>query len=111
MSAYGWAWVVVAVAVPLGLFALHRATRGVSWPRTKAVAAVLLAVWLLLPAPVPGFEGRYAPAFVVFTFEWLFQQAGNPRMAGLILAAGTVLTLAGVLLSGIGRRGRGKASS
>ena len=104
MSTYGWAWVVMVLAVPLGLFALHRATRDLGWRRTKLLLAALLIVWLLLPAPVPGFDGRYAPAFVVLAFEWLFQQAGNPRPAGLILAAGTVLVLAMMLLLGVMRR-------
>lgn len=106
MGAYAWAWIIVAAMVPLGLFALHRATRGHGRPRLKAVAAVLLAVWLLLPAPVPGYDGYYAPAFLVFTFEWLFQLSGHPRPAGIILAAGTALALAVVLLTGILRRGR-----
>lgn len=106
MGPYGWAWLVVALAVPLGLFALHRATRGIGWPRTRAVVAVLLAVWLLLPAPVPGYEGHYAPAFLVLTFEGLFQQAGNPRTAGVILAAGTALALALLLLMNALRRSR-----
>jgi hypothetical protein len=110
MGPYGWAWVVVVVAVPLGLYALHRATRRLQWPRTRRVVAVLLAVWLLLPAPVPGYEGHYAPAFLVFTFEWLLQQPGNPRTAGIILIAGSVLAVAVTLLAGVARN-RGKAST
>lgn len=106
MSAYLWAWLIVVLAVPLGLFALQRATRGLAWPRTKALLAMLLAVWTLLPAPVPGYDGYYAPAFLVFTFEWLFQQTGNPRTAGVILAAGTALALAALLLVNAFRRGR-----
>lgn len=101
---YTLAWVVAAVSVMLGLFALHRATRGLAGRRIRLVTAVLLTVWLLVPAPVPGFEGHYAPAFLVFAFEWLFQQAGHPRTAGLILAGSTVLALAGLLLAGVGRR-------
>lgn len=106
MGAYGWAWLAAVLAVPLGLFAMHRATRGLGGTRLRAMLAVLLAVWLLLPAPVPGYEGHYAPAFVVVTFEWLFQQAGNPRPAGVILAAGTALALAGLLLLNVLRRSR-----
>ena len=104
MEPYTLAWIAAAVSVVLGLFALHRVTRGLGWARAKLVMAVLLAVWLLVPAPVPGFEGRYAPAFLVFAFEWLFQQAGHPRTAGMILAGSTVLALAGLLLAGVGRR-------
>lgn len=104
MNPYGLAWVVAVVSVLLGLFALHRLTRGLHWPRTRTVLAVLLAVLLLVPAPVPGFEDRYAPAFVVFVFEWLFQQAGHPRTAGMILGAAAALALALLLLAGVFRR-------
>jgi hypothetical protein len=111
MSAYGWAWLVVVVAVPLGLFALHRATRGLVGPLTQQVLAVLVTVWLLLPAPVPGFEDHYAPAFLVLTLEGLFQQSGNPRTAGLILVAGSILAVALLLLVAVITRGRGKPAS
>jgi hypothetical protein len=96
----------VVASVALGLFAMHRATRSGGWSRTRAVVALLLGVWLVLPAPVPGYEGHFAPAFLVFAFEALFQQAGSPRPAGIILAAGTALALALVLLLGITRRRR-----
>lgn len=94
MSAYGWAWLVIAAALPAGLFCLHRVTRGIHFPRTKLVLALLLAAWALAPAPVPGFPDDYAPAFLVFGFEALFQRPGDPRTAGLILAAATALALA-----------------
>lgn len=105
MGAYGWAWLVIAAVVPLGLIALNRASRGLLGPRLRMALSLLLAVWLLLPAPVPGYPGHYAPAFLVFCFEWLFQQAGDPRPAGIILGAGTLLALA-LLLAVSLRRGR-----
>lgn len=108
MSPYGVAWVVTAGSLALGLFALYRATRGPGWTRTRLAVALLLAVWLLLPAPVPGFDGHFAPAFVVLTFEALFQQAGQPRTAGMILGAGTALAVAVMLLLAVIRR-NGKA--
>jgi len=100
MGPYGWAWVIVVAAVPVALFALHRATRGLPLPRTRRLIGALLAVWALLPAPIPGHAGHYAPAFLVFAFESLFQRPGDPTTSGVILAAGTVATLGvGLLLA------------
>jgi hypothetical protein len=104
MSPYGWAWVVVAVSLMLGLFAFLRATRGPRLRRTRTWLAALLAVWLLLPAAVPGYPGHYAPAFLVFAFEWLFQAPGEPRAAGVILVGGAALLCALGLLVGVWRR-------
>ncbi len=107
MTPYGWAWVIVVAMVPLGLFTLAHLTRGVNLPRSKRVAALLIVVWLVLPAPVPGYPGHYAPAFLVLTFEWLFQNPGEPRTAALILAAGTVVAVGLALLAfTLGRRRR-----
>lgn len=106
MSSYLWAWVVLAASALLGLFALQRALRGLFGRRLTGALTLLLLVWLLVPAPVPGYEEYYAPAFVVFAFEWLFQQQGNPRPAGLILAAGTAGALALLLVMGLLRRNR-----
>jgi len=108
MSPYGWAWIIVAVAVPVALFALWRATRGMPLPRTRRLIGALLAVWALLPAPVPGYAGHYAPAFLVFAFESLFQNPGDPTTSGIILAAGTVATLGLALLLASRRRKAGE---
>ncbi|MEQ8861547.1 MAG: hypothetical protein RIC56_23125 [Pseudomonadales bacterium] len=106
MTPYGWAWLIVVATVPVGLFALQRLFRGTNLPRSKRTAALLIAVWLLLPAPVPGHAGHLAPAFLVLAFEWLFQRPGQPQTAGLILAAGTVAALGVALLAvSLGRRG------
>ena len=107
MSAYGWAWVIIAAAVPVTLYALLRATRGWPWPGLRHALAWLVGVWLLLPAPVPGHGGHYAPAFLVFAFESLLQRPGSPRASGVILAAGTVLALAVLLLVFRRRASRG----
>lgn len=107
MDPYGWAWLIIVAMVPLGLFALHRLTRGLNLPRTRRLVGLLILVWLLLPAPVPGHPGHYAPAFLVLAFEWLFQNPGQPRAAALILAAGTVAALGlGLLAISLRRRRR-----
>lgn len=107
MTAYGWAWLAAAASVLVGLLALWRATRGLPLGRTRPLLAALIAVWLLLPAPVPGYSGHYAPAFLVFLFEWWFQAPGQPRPAGFILLAGGLLVAAAALLLGMRRRRRG----
>jgi hypothetical protein len=100
MGPHAIAWLVAVGCVPVALFALHRATRGWRAPRTKATIGALLAVWALLPAPVPGHPGFYAPAFLVFLFEWWFQRPGEPATSGIILAAGTLLAVGmGLLLA------------
>lgn len=106
MNAYLWAWLVAAASALVGLFALQRAIRGLFGRRLTGALVVLLLVWVLLPAPVPGYPGHYAPAFLVFAFEWLFQQSGDPRPAGLILAGGTAAALALLLVMGLVRRNR-----
>lgn len=106
MGAHSLAWLAAVTAVLVGFFALHRITRGLKWPRTKLVVAVLLAVFALIPAPVPGHPEHYAPAFLVFTFEWWFQQPGHPRTAGIILVAGETLAVAAFLLAAALRRRR-----
>ncbi len=94
---YDWAWVVAGVSALLGTLALARAWRGLRLPWLRLWLSWLIPVLLLLPAPIPGYEGNFAPAFVVFIFEWLFQRSGSPQAAGRILLAGTGLVTAGVL--------------
>ena len=84
MSAYEWAWIVIAIAAivsAIGLwFALGNAKR-------------LLKVWLTgsalllfcVPAPVPNYDQQMAPAFVVLVFEAVFQIDGQPLTAALLL--------------------------
>ncbi len=106
MGSHTIAWIAVGAATLLGLFALYQATRGPRWRRTRIALAVLLAVLLVVPAPVPGYDGHYAPAFLVFSFEWLFQQSGQPRFAGVILVASGLVTVAVLLLAAVLSRGK-----
>jgi hypothetical protein len=94
---YLWVWMVVAVAALLATLALAMAWRGLPLVGFRWWLTWLVPVCLLLPAPVPGYEGQWAPAFVVFSFEWLFQQQGAPEVAGRILLAGCCVVSAGVL--------------
>jgi hypothetical protein len=95
---YLWAWVIVVVAAPLSMYAFLRGTRGLGLAGLRHALAWLIGLWLLLPAPVPGFPDNYAPAFLVFLFESLFQNDGKPRAAGIILAAGALIYVIGLLV-------------
>ena len=73
----------------------------------SAFAAVLVGVPLLLmvvPAPVPNYEGQLAPAFIVFVFESLFQAEGEPLLAGLILLVTALVGIAAGIF--LGRSGK-----
>ena len=84
---------VVCVAA-VGML-LRRSVRPVLlWP-----ALSVLAVLLLLPAPHPGSEGTYAPAFVIALFEGVFQASGQPTTALRLLLAGLLVAM--VLSAGI----------
>jgi hypothetical protein len=101
---YILAWLIMALLTPLALYALLRATRGWGLLWSRRVLAVLLASWLLVPAPIPNFSDNYAPAFFVFVFEAVFQHGGKPRVAGVILAMTTVGVLLAMLLFFLTRR-------
>jgi len=103
---YFWAWVIGAAGTVLAIVALTRAWRGLPLPWLRRWLTWLMPVLLLLPAPVPGYEGQLAPAFVVFLFEWLFQRDGSPVMAGRILLLGACVTSAAFLVFWLWRRRR-----
>jgi hypothetical protein len=101
---YLWAWVIMALATPVAIYGFLRATSGMALAGARRGLAFLMAVWLLVPAAIPNFPGHYAPAFIVFLFEALFQHDGKPRAAGIILAAATVVALALMLVWMVVRR-------
>ena len=92
MSNYDIAWVIVVAFALLGAVGLYRLflSQALSF-RIPLTATVL--VLFTLPAPVPRFEGEYAPAFIVFVFELLFQIDGMPNFAGGVLLVGGVSAL------------------
>lgn len=107
--AYLEAWLVVVVAAGLGSVGLVFLTRPIQTPWLRVLLRVLPPVLMLVPAPVPGFAGNYAPAFVVLVFEGLFQSEGSVVAALTILITAAVLT---VLLSvWFSRRANIKADS
>ena len=49
-----------------------------------------VALFFLVPAPVPGYSGYYAPAYIVLIFEAFFQIDGSPAFSGQILMVSLV---------------------
>ena len=87
MSAYDIAWLVVIGAAALGSIGLVFLTRPITLVLLRRLLRWLPPLLLIAPSGVPGHPGEYAPAFVVFVFEWLFQIDGNPWPALRILVA------------------------
>ena len=79
------AWLVAFTAGLLGLIGLIFLTRPIQTQWLKDLLCWLPPALLLVPAPVPGFVGHYAPAFIVLVFEGLFQANGQAITALVIL--------------------------
>jgi len=103
---YTYAWLVVSGAGLLGCIGWFILTRGIANTRLRMILRVLPPVLMLVPAPVPNYDGQLAPAFIVVLFESIFQAKGEPMIAaGILLTAGIVAVIMGFLL------GRPKATS
>ena len=65
--------------------------------------STLLFVFLTVPAPIPNYEGYFAPAYVVLIFETFFQIKGSSKMSAQVLILALVsaffLMMAGRYLS------------
>ena len=65
--------------------------------------STLVLVFLTIPAPIPNYQGYFAPAYVVFIFETFFQIKGSSKMSVQILILALVsaffLTMSGKYLS------------
>ena len=91
---YSNAWVAIAAFAFIGAFCLNLVLRGsgpvfARWSRkVRYIFVTLVLVFFLLPAPVPNYSGVYAPAFVVFVFESLFQSSGQANESEGILLLG-----------------------
>ena len=90
MSNYALTWVIVILFGLAGAFILHRLLDRMSWLIKAPVLGATLGLFVV-GAPVPRFDGYFAPAFIVFIFELLFQIDGRPNAAGGILLLATML--------------------
>ncbi|MEE2782704.1 MAG: hypothetical protein VYE04_05065 [Pseudomonadota bacterium] len=98
MSAAFYAWMLMILAALLGVFGLHRLFADVCNRSFKAAVLGGVLAFLLVPSEIPSISGEYAPAFIVFIFELLFQTDGAPALAGGILLVAVVLGAGGAFL-------------
>lgn len=101
------AWLVVLGAALVGTLALIFLTRPLAPGLVRSLVRWLPAPLLIVPAPLPGHDDFYAPAFVVAIFEWLFQGDGHPGPAFRILLLTLALMLVVILAAErlLGKRG------
>lgn len=95
MSGYTQAWLLIIAMGMGGGLALHRLLRFIAWPVVRWSLTFITVLLLVVPAPIPGHEGTWAPAFIVAVFELFFQIEGEPTsailMLGVALGAGLAL--------------------
>ncbi len=96
---YVIAWIVVLAAGLGGLIGVYVLTRSIPSLFPRTLLRSLVTVWMFIPAPVPHYDGQYAPAFVVVMFEWLLQTNGDPTVAVRILIAATIAVIGLVSLA------------
>ena len=91
---YANEWIAIAVLAFIGAFCLNLVLRGSGPARARLpgklryIFVTMVMVFFLLPAPVPNYPGVYAPAFVVFVFESVFQSNGQANESQGILVLG-----------------------
>jgi hypothetical protein len=100
VTPYTIAWLVAAGAAVLGTAMLVVLTRKIGSDGLRRALRWLPPLLLLVPVGVPGYEGHYAPAFVVAIFEFLFQTDGRPMAATRVLLLALAMGLIGILLAG-----------
>ena len=103
MTTYWIGWVVLvgaSFAVSLVVFYWLRLLLGFF---SSFLMSMLLFVLLTVPAPIPNYEGYFAPAYVVFIFETFFQIKGSSKMSAqvliLALVSAFILMMTGRYLS------------
>ena len=93
MTGYPLAWLIIVAMAVIGTIAVFFLTRPMGAGLLRNLLRVLPGILLVIPAPVPGYDGHLAPAFVVLVFEGLFQREGNPLGALAALATGLAAAL------------------
>ncbi len=90
----------MALCIALGVMFL---TRNIPWWWPRNLLRWLVLVWCLVPAGVPDQPGYYAPAFIIFFFEFFLQVDGQPEAALRTLVMVSVAIVALVTLAAIAR--------
>ena len=100
---YATAWRVIGASAVIGAYCLNllikgtRRSRAGSPRKLRYIFVALVFFFFLIPAPLPNYPEVFAPAFVVFVFEFLFQSNGSPNESRNSLIVG----LAAVTLIGL----------
>jgi hypothetical protein len=90
----------MALCIALGVMFL---TRNIPWWWPRNLLRWLALVWCLVPAAVPDQAGSFAPAFIIFFFEFFLQADGQPEAALRTLVMVSVAVVALVTLAAIVR--------
>ena len=85
------AWTAALAAALLAFVGIWRLTRTLRSRFLRIWLRALSLVLMLTPAPVPKFEGHYAPAYIVALFEAVFQLQGEPAQSVKLLLASCLL--------------------
>jgi multisubunit Na+/H+ antiporter MnhB subunit len=91
---YATAWMVIGASAVIGAYCLNllikgtRRSRAGSPRKLRYIFVALVFFFFLIPAPLPNYPEVFAPAFVVFIFEFLFQSNGSPNESRNILIVG-----------------------
>ena len=113
MSGYALGWAVVAAAAVGGALCLSLALRPWRWLRW--LAALMVVTLALLPWRFQDDPERFAPAFIVVAFRWLFEAGADPGppARALLVAGGGALAafLAALAVRGIFQAGRARRRS
>lgn len=107
---YTLAWLTVSGAGLLAFAFWCLLTRGIRRGSVRWALRLLAGVFMVVPAPVPGYDGQYAPAFIVALFEAVFQKEGSPQTAFAVLTASGVLVLLIVTLVAVLRWRRARSA-
>lgn len=93
MSGYTIAWIIIVGCTLIGAITFYKwlAVIGNGWVRALLVASAVAL--FVTPAPVPGYDGQWAPAFLVMVFEAFFQTDGQPATSTRLLLLSLVVML------------------
>ena len=87
-------WGLYLLAAVLTFLAWHRVTARIPWMTLRDLLRVVALAALFTPAPLPGYAGHFAPAWLVVLFDGVLQHSGDPLPAATVLLIVLVVLLA-----------------
>lgn len=85
LAVYPLAWLLYLVLLGTFLFFFWRLLSVISTGLVRELIWVTIALLLLVPAEIVGYDNYYAPAMVIIFFETFFQQSGFPDGVAFLL--------------------------